>query len=350
MGCKRRILHSIRIRHRRVCHVEDMIELHRHQDAVYPIVETLYRRGGNQCLSDRMMPLPPGSPLDLSTCSCAMPWRSASRSGEWKPGSAIPNESDLAREFGVSAGTMRKALDLMEGEHLLTRRQGRGTFVNDQSLRRAGGALQQHPQPGRQARLRRVKSAARSPRARPTTTERERLRLQPARARLPHPAGVRHDTATDLPWSRRRRCRPRCSRGWTTRRPRPPDRSCWPRSTASCSARPRSASRWARRPPDGGRQRSGVAAGSPVIVLDRVVHGARRPADRMAHRLLPSRRQVLHGGDGLSGPSSIGRLAGPPPTGPLQSAPGWSSMARHEVSTCPFPKLPPRLRDSPSST
>ena len=54
-------------------------------------------------------------------------------SGEWKPGSAIPNESDLAREFGVSAGTMRKALDLMEAERLLTRRQGRGTFVNDQT-------------------------------------------------------------------------------------------------------------------------------------------------------------------------------------------------------------------------
>jgi GntR family transcriptional regulator len=52
--------------------------------------------------------------------------------GEWRPGSAIPNESDLAREFGVSAGTMRKALDLMEAERLLTRRQGRGTFVNDQ--------------------------------------------------------------------------------------------------------------------------------------------------------------------------------------------------------------------------
>jgi GntR family transcriptional regulator len=53
--------------------------------------------------------------------------------GEWKPGTAIPNESELAREFGVSAGTMRKALDLLENEHLLTRRQGRGTFVNDQS-------------------------------------------------------------------------------------------------------------------------------------------------------------------------------------------------------------------------
>src|SRR3972149_6571308 len=53
--------------------------------------------------------------------------------GAWKPGAVIPNESDLAREFGVSAGTMRKALDMMEAERLLTRRQGRGTFVNDQS-------------------------------------------------------------------------------------------------------------------------------------------------------------------------------------------------------------------------
>src|SRR6478609_12041377 len=53
--------------------------------------------------------------------------------GEWKPNAAIPNESDLAREFGVSPGTMRKALDLMEAERLLTRRQGHGTFVNDQS-------------------------------------------------------------------------------------------------------------------------------------------------------------------------------------------------------------------------
>ena len=52
-------------------------------------------------------------------------------SGEWKPGSAIPNEGDLAREFGVSAGTMRKALSLLENEHLITRRQGRGTYVND---------------------------------------------------------------------------------------------------------------------------------------------------------------------------------------------------------------------------
>ena len=53
--------------------------------------------------------------------------------GDWKPGMAIPNEVDLAREFGISSGTMRKALDLLETERVLSRKQGRGTFVNDQS-------------------------------------------------------------------------------------------------------------------------------------------------------------------------------------------------------------------------
>jgi GntR family transcriptional regulator len=52
--------------------------------------------------------------------------------GEWKINRAIPNECDLAREYDVSPGTMRKALDLMESQHLVTRHQGRGTFVTDQ--------------------------------------------------------------------------------------------------------------------------------------------------------------------------------------------------------------------------
>jgi GntR family transcriptional regulator len=52
---------------------------------------------------------------------------------EWKPGLAVPNESDLARELGVSAGTVRKALDLLEKGRLVTRRQGKGTFVRDQA-------------------------------------------------------------------------------------------------------------------------------------------------------------------------------------------------------------------------
>lgn len=49
--------------------------------------------------------------------------------GEWKPGEAIPPETDLASRFGVSQGTVRKALDALVAENLLLRRQGKGTFV-----------------------------------------------------------------------------------------------------------------------------------------------------------------------------------------------------------------------------
>jgi GntR family transcriptional regulator len=51
------------------------------------------------------------------------------RSGEWKPGQLIPNEFEIAAEFGVSQGTARKAVSELAAEQLLTRRQGRGTFV-----------------------------------------------------------------------------------------------------------------------------------------------------------------------------------------------------------------------------
>ncbi len=49
--------------------------------------------------------------------------------GEWPPGSAIPTEMDLARELGVSQGTVRKALDALSAEQVLVRRQGSGTYI-----------------------------------------------------------------------------------------------------------------------------------------------------------------------------------------------------------------------------
>lgn len=49
--------------------------------------------------------------------------------GAWRPGELIPSEFEIAAEFGVSQGTVRKALDEMTAENLLLRRQGRGTFV-----------------------------------------------------------------------------------------------------------------------------------------------------------------------------------------------------------------------------
>ena len=51
------------------------------------------------------------------------------RSGEWKPGQLIPNEFEIAAEFGVSQGTARKAVAELAAEQLVMRRQGRGTFV-----------------------------------------------------------------------------------------------------------------------------------------------------------------------------------------------------------------------------
>ena len=49
--------------------------------------------------------------------------------GEWKPGESIPSEIDLAARFQVSQGTVRKAIDELAAEHILIRRQGKGTFV-----------------------------------------------------------------------------------------------------------------------------------------------------------------------------------------------------------------------------
>lgn len=51
------------------------------------------------------------------------------QAGEWRPGDAIPSEMELAARYGVSQGTVRKAIDALVGDHLLVRRQGRGTFV-----------------------------------------------------------------------------------------------------------------------------------------------------------------------------------------------------------------------------
>lgn len=52
------------------------------------------------------------------------------QAGEWKAGEAIPSELELAARFGVSQGTVRKAIDEMAAENLLVRRQGKGTFVS----------------------------------------------------------------------------------------------------------------------------------------------------------------------------------------------------------------------------
>ncbi|MCP2040926.1 GntR family transcriptional regulator [Neisseria sp. HSC-16F19] len=49
--------------------------------------------------------------------------------GVLKPGQALPSEWDLARQWQVSQGTVRKGLNELVAQGVLTRQQGVGTFV-----------------------------------------------------------------------------------------------------------------------------------------------------------------------------------------------------------------------------
>jgi GntR family transcriptional regulator len=58
-----------------------------------------------------------------------------------KPGDLLPSETQLCRDFGVSRGTVVKALDVLHSEGLAQRRQGVGTFVSRPALHRKPGFI-----------------------------------------------------------------------------------------------------------------------------------------------------------------------------------------------------------------
>lgn len=49
--------------------------------------------------------------------------------GEWSPETAIATEAELSQFYNVSTGTLRKAIDILVADGVLTRTQGKGTFV-----------------------------------------------------------------------------------------------------------------------------------------------------------------------------------------------------------------------------
>ena len=53
----------------------------------------------------------------------------AIESGQCPPGQTLPSETEIASAMGVSIGTLRRAVDELAAEHIVVRRQGRGTFV-----------------------------------------------------------------------------------------------------------------------------------------------------------------------------------------------------------------------------
>ncbi|RDG39365.1 GntR family transcriptional regulator [Streptomyces corynorhini] len=57
------------------------------------------------------------------------------RSGILMPGTRLPSETELARQYGVSRMTVRQALDQLDSHGFVVRRQGSGTYVSEPSER-----------------------------------------------------------------------------------------------------------------------------------------------------------------------------------------------------------------------
>ena len=61
--------------------------------------------------------------------------------GRWKVGEQMPTEAEISKQSNVSRNTVRQALDLLLAMNLVTRQQGRGTFVAHQGLSHVIGEL-----------------------------------------------------------------------------------------------------------------------------------------------------------------------------------------------------------------
>ena len=56
------------------------------------------------------------------------------RSGRWPPGFELPSEESLCRHYGVSRGTLRRAISDLVSDGYIERQRGRGTFVSRPKL------------------------------------------------------------------------------------------------------------------------------------------------------------------------------------------------------------------------
>lgn len=61
--------------------------------------------------------------------------RARIEAGQWPVGTRLPSIEALARDFGVARATMRQAIEVLEGEGLVRRSHGRGTFVESEPRR-----------------------------------------------------------------------------------------------------------------------------------------------------------------------------------------------------------------------
>jgi len=52
------------------------------------------------------------------------------RAGEWATGSRLPTEAELVAQYAVSRSTVRQAVKSLEGQGMVTSRQGKGTYLS----------------------------------------------------------------------------------------------------------------------------------------------------------------------------------------------------------------------------
>lgn len=71
-----------------------------------------------------------GRDVDLAYLRVADDIASRITSGELAPGARLRGERDLAGYYGVSYGTVRRAMEVLRDRGLITTIHGRGTFVS----------------------------------------------------------------------------------------------------------------------------------------------------------------------------------------------------------------------------
>ena len=74
-----------------------------------------------------------GRDADLAYLRVADDIASRIASGELAPGARLRSERDLAAYYGVSYGTVRRAMQVLRDRDLITTIHGRGTFVSSAS-------------------------------------------------------------------------------------------------------------------------------------------------------------------------------------------------------------------------
>ena len=75
-----------------------------------------------------------GTRVGVTTSNVAAQLRRRILEGKYAYEERLPAERNLAEEFGVSRGTIRSVLEILEQQHLVTRQIGSGTYVTHREI------------------------------------------------------------------------------------------------------------------------------------------------------------------------------------------------------------------------